>query len=988
MCAPISVSNHSTTPQVMTSMLTPETVDPRNLRLSEEHPHWTRNDRQIQPKWFPTLLKLPTEETATWHDCAFHELPTTHNACQVNATTRHNHRHCSAVNSAVRWADVVKSANPEKSKTQHLVRSPKTTESLKLNADGSPQRKETASEKRRTHPWSSNTPRHRNGKRKHKQTHRNKTSKGQKKTQGAVALLVDQYPQQEQEQAQVLSEEAFSGLLLLNATPASGQNATYLTLCVSQMRTGEVIATNEVIGHGTFGVVHGACAPNAHLVVKRYTLPEDEWLSDGVPPSFLQELLAAVRVTNMTHVMRVCSWKAEPSTRLLQMSSPRLGCTAWDLFGCPTRREWHSRVRAWEYAVVQIVCGMTQLHSQNLLHLDLRPNNILVSGNPSDPVSSSTTFVINDLGTCRYFTDFGRHATYPYSADCTNINTLAWKTPEHYASEIHRSKKKSIAPWRLGPQERVGVHTDMWALGVTLLWMLVCHATADDWQLNPFAKTLGGVCLETLMDDLTSTDDKRVHAALCSIDGRWDEFLPGEMGSDGKGLLSRLLAADPTLRPSSMAEVWLDPFISRLRRILYPPRDQGGAAGFALTDDLVRRWSPACSSYLAPTPHRELDPDHGDDPNSDPCHPSSSDSIVQSSEPPTSISGAEVNPQGASASTPSGVLFLAAMKLVSEETPQPSNQTVSRIALDTLLVVGLAMELPLGVILAAHRLADHALDRDVESSVNDILVDQKTETGDCKPNSYVEFLTTSMELKTRPSSRFVDLLIAALLLAVKSRGGSLSVFRTNQLRRNRIVPTINEVESVLANVEKSYASDVAALTSCRNPNSTAAGTSSTVRLAHLELVVNLLGRRTAAGIREFEFILINHDLASLLTHTAVDCINTGHKRGHGASNSSTDNMNIYNPLSDGSSTREQLQDAAMVALGWTYANIYAGKLESVNLNHPLGDTSPPPDKQLKLYLDIGTDLFLSAVKVAVPLSQRQSRGGSTRNPNFMIGGMI
>ncbi|XP_032381171.1 obscurin [Etheostoma spectabile] len=154
--------------------------------------------------------------------------------------------------------------------------------------------------------------------------------------------------------------------------------------------------------------------------------------------------------------------------------------------------------------IQQILEGVGHIHSMNILHLDLKPDNILMVYPPRDEIK------ICDFGFCQEI-DTSRHQ---YSM---------FGTPEFVAPEIVH-------------QEPVTVATDIWSVGVIAYICLVCRC--------PFAEATDRATLLRVGEGTLN----------------WDAPDVSSRSPDAQNFLHMLLQPDPEKRPSAfecLSHEWL-----------------------------------------------------------------------------------------------------------------------------------------------------------------------------------------------------------------------------------------------------------------------------------------------------------------------------------------------------------------------------------------------------------------------------------------------
>ena len=169
----------------------------------------------------------------------------------------------------------------------------------------------------------------------------------------------------------------------------------------------------------------------------------------------------------------------------------------------------------------QLTAALMCAHGSNIIHLDLKPQNILLQGDPP-------TVKILDFGLARYVSEF------PSEQSAAVSGTFAYMAPEQFGA----------FPAELGP------HTDLYALGVMLFEMLSDGQTPYD----------------------TSDTGELIRRKLAGQRRRLKDIAPGTPAALDR-LVDRLLAPDTTQRYCSARGVLhdLDLCLEQL---------DAGAAGF------------------------------------------------------------------------------------------------------------------------------------------------------------------------------------------------------------------------------------------------------------------------------------------------------------------------------------------------------------------------------------------------------------------------
>ncbi len=101
------------------------------------------------------------------------------------------------------------------------------------------------------------------------------------------------------------------------------------------------------------------------------------------------------------------------------------------------------------YSILSQICiGLSPLHSNNVYHNDIKPQNILI-----DPITMKISII--DLGGIRF----------EHNVTLSHPTTLTYAPPEFF----NEYPDKNI---NLKPEKKFGSHNDMWSLGITMLEFL------------------------------------------------------------------------------------------------------------------------------------------------------------------------------------------------------------------------------------------------------------------------------------------------------------------------------------------------------------------------------------------------------------------------------------------------------------------------------------------------------------------------------------
>ncbi|KAG5644674.1 hypothetical protein DXG03_007973 [Asterophora parasitica] len=109
-----------------------------------------------------------------------------------------------------------------------------------------------------------------------------------------------------------------------------------------------------------------------------------------------------------------------------------------DIVECPDRDQWRDIAIAFDpkRALKQITSGLKHLHALKLVHRDIKPQNILVSGaKPGPGGKSSYRMLISDFGLCKKL-DVDQTSFLPTAHGAMAAGTVGWRAPEILRGEV------------------------------------------------------------------------------------------------------------------------------------------------------------------------------------------------------------------------------------------------------------------------------------------------------------------------------------------------------------------------------------------------------------------------------------------------------------------------------------------------------------------------------------------------------------------------
>ncbi|KOC62580.1 Cyclin-dependent kinase 5 [Habropoda laboriosa] len=292
----------------------------------------------------------------------------------------------------------------------------------------------------------------------------------------------------------------------------------------------------EKIGEGTYGTVFKAKNRETHEIValKRVRLDDDD---EGVPSSALREicLLKELKHKNIVRLYDVLH-----SDRKLTLVFEHCDQDLKKYFDSLNGEIDLDVVKSFLY---QLLRGLAFCHSRNVLHRDLKPQNLLINKNGE--------LKLADFGLARAF-------GIPVKCYSAEVVTLWYRPPDVlFGAKLYTTS------------------IDMWSAGCIFAELanagrpLFPGSDVDD-QLKRIFKLLGTPTEET-WPDFTSLPDYK-HFPL---------YLPGQglaqvtpkLNSKGRDLLQRLLVCNPALRLAA-DEAMAHPYFSDLNPAIKNDRCQ------------------------------------------------------------------------------------------------------------------------------------------------------------------------------------------------------------------------------------------------------------------------------------------------------------------------------------------------------------------------------------------------------------------------------
>lgn len=185
--------------------------------------------------------------------------------------------------------------------------------------------------------------------------------------------------------------------------------------------------------------------------------------------------------------------------------------------------------------ITQMCHGLADIHNHGVLHLDIKPMNILI-----------------DHSNKIWFTDFGLAQRYPYYLRMATAFTLWWRPPEIFFGQKYDHK------------------ADIWALGVTIAELLISYRRGNLTYLFAGKDTIETL---TLITKLLGTPDCNLYPEFNKIFSKKKchlpkfepnfDFLKSYRLIDVEiNLIQSILQQDPQARPS-LNQILLHPYFDQ-----------------------------------------------------------------------------------------------------------------------------------------------------------------------------------------------------------------------------------------------------------------------------------------------------------------------------------------------------------------------------------------------------------------------------------------
>ncbi|KAF9011861.1 hypothetical protein BDQ17DRAFT_1405458 [Cyathus striatus] len=183
--------------------------------------------------------------------------------------------------------------------------------------------------------------------------------------------------------------------------------------------------TDTILGYGSHGtVVYKGSLQGRSVAVKR--LLRDFVTLASREVSILQE--------SDDHPNVIRYYYQESHSNFLFIALELCPCSLADIIEMPDRDEWRDIAISFDpkKALKQITSGLRHLHALKLVHRDIKPQNILVGG---DPRKGGYRMLISDFGLCKKL-DVDQTSFLPTAHGAMGAGTVGWRAPEILRGEV------------------------------------------------------------------------------------------------------------------------------------------------------------------------------------------------------------------------------------------------------------------------------------------------------------------------------------------------------------------------------------------------------------------------------------------------------------------------------------------------------------------------------------------------------------------------
>ncbi|KAJ7638294.1 hypothetical protein FB45DRAFT_902455 [Roridomyces roridus] len=239
--------------------------------------------------------------------------------------------------------------------------------------------------------------------------------RGKKKKGGAVGVA-DADANEKENQKEPLNPLSPSNLSFAAAVPVASPPAEP-----------SLIISDTVLGYGSHGtVVYRGSLQGRAVAVKR--LLQDFVTLASREVSILQE--------SDDHPNVIRYYYQEAHSNFLYIALELCPATLADLIETPDRDAWRDIAIAFDpkRALRQIASGLRHLHGLKLVHRDIKPQNILVSGGAGR--GGAHRMLISDFGLCKKL-DVDQTSFLPTSHGAMAAGTVGWRAPEILRGEVN-----------------------------------------------------------------------------------------------------------------------------------------------------------------------------------------------------------------------------------------------------------------------------------------------------------------------------------------------------------------------------------------------------------------------------------------------------------------------------------------------------------------------------------------------------------------------